>query len=437
MTFVCLSSPAWPTDAATSTELVARALEVAPRVRAEPALGILWADARGLDAGAIAGGLLALADLLGLTESHAGIAATPIAADVAARTGPERLTVVPSGTDRAFLAHQDIGVLRPVPPATLYPLLASVGIERCGDLATLDREAVEIRFGHHGTTLWRLARADDPRILFPPRPRDLPSAEVEWVDYELDRQEHLLFIVNSLLGTVADQLVRDRHGAHALALEFRLADRSSVVEPIRAAQPTADRKTWLRVIRARLEQVTFAAPVTRIRLAVERVAPLDDRQGDLFDRGFATARATEAALAHLLDLQPDAIAIPARSSHPLPEQRLTWSADPAGDSVPKRSSVGAIGLVTDPVLTIQTLPAPTAIDVWTITRRDAVLPDRYYDGIRTYTLASSLGPDRISGGFGAERFARDYFQCVRDDGVMVLLAHDQLAERWFLVGWWD
>ena len=436
MTFVCLSSLVWPTDAATSTELVARALELAPRVRCDAALGVLWADARGLDSTAIATGLLELADLLSLPEPRAGIASTPIAAHVAAQRA-ERLSTVLPGTDRAFLAQLDIGVLRPLPPPALYPLLASVGIERCGDLATLDREAVEIRFGHHGTTLWRLSRADDPRILFPPRPRDLPSAEVEWVDYELDRQEHLLFIVNSLLGTVVEQLARERQGAHGLALEFRLTDRSTVLESIRAAHPTADRKTWLRVIRSRLEQITFAAPVTRIRLAAERVAPLNDRQGDLFDRGFATARAAEAALAHLLDLQADAIAIPTVSRHPLPEHRLAWAADPTGDSLPRSSAVGAITDPAEPTLTIQTLPVPAPIDVWTMTRRDFLIPDRYYDGTRTYPIASSLGPDRISGGFGGERFARDYFQCVRDDGVMVLLYLDRVSGDWFLAGWWD
>lgn len=435
MTFVCLSSPAWPTDAAISTEIVARALSLAPRVRAEPALGVLWADARGLDALTVARELLSLADATPLPDATAGIAVTPIAADVAARTGTERLTTVAAGTDRSFLAPLDIGVLRPVPPAVLYPLLAAVGIERCGDLATLDREAVEVRFGHHGTALWRLARADDPRVLFPPRPRELPSAEVEWVDYELDRQEQLLFIVNSLLGSVVERLARERQGAHAMAVEFRLANRTMATESIRAAHPTADRATWLRIIRARLEQVTFAAPVTRIHLGVERIAPIDDRQGDLFDKGFATARATEAALAHLLDLAPNAIAVPAASRHPLPDHRLEWTPDPSGESLARESSVGALARDQDPVLTIQTLPAATAIEVWTVARRDAIVPDRYFDGIRTYPLVTCLGPDRVSGGFGGERFGREYFQCVRDDGVMVLLYVE--ANRWWLAGWWD
>jgi protein ImuB len=400
---------------------------------------VLWADARGLDGEAIATSLLAVAEELEILAPAAGVATTPIGAEVAARGGRSRVTIVPSGGDRDFLAPLEIGVLHPLPPPSLYPLLAGVGIERCADLARLDRESVEVRFGSDGLALWRLARADDARALFTPRPRELPGAEVEWVDYELDQQEHLLFIVNSLLGTVVEQLGGDRLGAHSLLLSFTLADRSVVAETIGASHPTADRRVWLRVIRSRLDQLTFPAPVVKIRLEVARAAPITDRQGDLFDLGFATARATETALAHLLDLQPDAIAVAERCRHPLPERRLAWIVDPAGETATGGggAAVGGAAPVTDPELTIQLLIEPRPIEVWVTTRRDARIPDRYFDGTRTYSLRIAMGPDLVSGGFGEARFSREYFQAVRDDGVMVLLGHDLEANGWTLAGWWD
>lgn len=437
MTFACLLLPAWPTDAATSTELVIRALAQAPRVRTEPARRLLWADVRGLDGSTIAAELVGLAESLGLRPARAGVAGTPVAAETAARIGTNPVTQVALGSDRAFLDGLDIGVLHPEPPSSLYPLLAGVGIERCGDLALLDRESVEVRFGRAGVALWRLARADDDRTLFPPRPSDLPSAEVEWVDYELDRQEHLLFVVNSLLGSVTEQLARARQGAHAIDLTFALTNRAQITESIRVSHPTAERRTWLRVIRARLEQVTFDAPVTRIRLEVRRVAPLGDRQGDLFDIGFATARATEAALAHLLDLAPDALVVAERTQHPLPEARLLWTADPAGETASITPLVGGVAQQVEPELTMQLMADARVVDVWTTQRRDALVPHRYYDGTRTYPLTSALGPDRVSGGFGADRFDREYFQCLRDDGVLILLYHDRTSDDWHLAGWWD
>jgi hypothetical protein len=196
-------------------------------------------------------------------------------------------------------------------------------------------------------------------------------------------------------------------------------------------------RTWLRVIRSRLDQVTFAAPVVKIRLEVDRAAPLDDRQGDLFDLGFATARATETALAHLLDLQPDAIVVAEPSRHPLPERRLDWSADPAGEGATGSAVVGQASSTVAPELTVQLLCDPRPIDVWVATRRETRVPHRYFDGTRNYTLVSALGPDLVTGGFGETRFAREYFQCVRDDGVMVLLARDLTLDGWTLAGWWD
>jgi hypothetical protein len=435
LTFVCLSIPSWPTDAASSTELCRRALLISPRIRIDRAAGILWADGFGLDSHAMAEALVSMVGSAGIPTA-AGMASTPIAAEVAVRVGGERIRIVPPGTDRDFLAPFDVGALRPPPPASLFPLLAGIGIESCRDLAALDPHSVEVRFGGEGVRIWKLARADDPRPIFGSRPRDLPNAELEWVDYELASHEHVVFIINSLLATVTDQLGRRHEGAHAMVLEFALADRSTVELPVRCSTPTAERKTWLRVIRALLEPVAFGAPVTRIALRVTAAAPLADRQGDLFDSGFATARATEAALAHLLDKQADAIVIPDRSNHPLPERRNTWKPEPSGQVA--EPSLPGEGLQTDPPrLTIQLLPAPLPIEVWPITRRGQLIPDRYFDGARNYSLSASLGPDRVSGGFGEQRFDREYHQGVRHDGMMVLLYRDPAADAWFLAGWWD
>lgn len=435
MTFVSLSIPSWPTDAATSADLARRALLVAPRIRVEPEAGVLWADGRGLDARAIATQLLELATTSGLSGAGAGVASTPIAALVAARTGADAPVFVAPGGDRDFLAPHDVGDLVPPPAPSLFPLLAGIGIECCRDLAALDLQSVEVRFGAEGVRIWRLARADDRRPVFAARLRELPHAMLEWVDYELANQEQVIFIVNSLLATVTGQLAARREGAHVMMLEFALADRTRVELPVRCSTPTADRRTWLRVTRATLEPVVFTAPVTSIGLRVVSATALADRQSDLFDRGHGTARAAETALAHLLDRQADAIVTGQRISHPLPERRLQWTADPTGqlpDPAPGTGSEPG-----PPALSIQLLPDRREITVWTVTRRGHIVPDRYYDGIRNHALTVTLGPDRISGGFGDGSFTRDYFQGVRHDGVMVLLYRDAPADRWYLGGWWD
>jgi len=441
VTLVCLAASDWPTDPARAAELAAGALELAPRIRCEPQSKLLWADARDLDATRIAERLLILADQL-LSGARVGIASTPIAALVAARTAPDgpprRIAHVAPGQDRAFLAPRDVGVLEPPPPPSLFPLLAGVGIECCADLARLDRESVEARFGAEGARIWRLARADDDRPIFASRPRELPRAELEWVDYELATQEHVVFIVNSLLATVCEELGVRGLGGHAMALEFALSDRTVVRHPVRCSTPTADRRTWLRIVRATLEQVTFDAPVMRIALETEAAAPLSDRQGDLFDSGFATARATEASLAHLLDKQGDALAVAERSAHPLPERRVRWRAvrEPTVYDA-RRSPVGGLSNQSVPSLTLQLAEPPRPVEVQLAVRRDTEMPVQYREGFQSFPLVETMGPDRVSGGYGAERFDREYFQSIRRDGTVVLLFRDTADNRWFLGGWWD
>lgn len=432
---VCLATSS-PLPAESAPELGARALKLAPRIRLEPDRALLWADAWGLDGQAIALELLALADESGWAGTSAGVAASPVAALVAARTrSPDRCTVVPAGRDREFLAPSDLGLLDPPPPTNLFPLFAAVGIRCAGDLARLDREAVEVRFGAEGMRLWRLARADDPRPVFGPRPTELPDAELEWVDYALDRQEQVLFIVHSLLGSVSQALAARGQGAHALALEFALADRTVVTHPVRSSAPTAERALWLRIIRAALEPVTFSAPVTRIALRVEGVAPVPGRQGDLFDRGFATARATEAALAQLLDRQADALVAAERTRHPLPERRIAWRALGPEASAPVAGGAAAQG---GPALslTLQLAAAPRPVAVRLAPRRGGEVPTSYRDGAAVHPLAETLGPDRVTP-VGDDGPAREYFQGVRTDGMVVLLYRDLVEDRWFLGGWWD
>ena len=433
MTFVCLSIPTWPIGAERSTELLTRLARAAPRIKAETSY--IWLDARSLEPAPLIDAALRALGELGIAAGSIGIATTPIAAHVAARYGEAPRTFVPAGSDRDFLAPLPLEVLVDVPPQPLFSLLAGVGVDTCADLAVLDPESVEVRFGRAGMELWRLARADDPRAIFSHRLRELPSASLEWVEYGLDRQEQVVFIVHSLLGTVCDGLKARGQGARVVALEFALTDRSTVTLPVRSTAPTADRRTWIRLIRTVLENVTFAAPVTRIALRVDSAAALQDRQGDLFDRGFGTARATEAALTQLLNEDRDAIVTASPTRHPLPERKIRWKPEPAPELCDDAQRLHLSA--ESPSLAIQLHPAPREIEVVTERRRSFAVPARYRDGRLQYLLHDVMGPDLISGGFGESPFSREYYQGVRQDGMMVLVYREAAEDRWFLAGWWD
>jgi hypothetical protein len=104
---------------------------------------------------------------------------------------------------------------------------------------------------------------------------------------------------------------------------------------------------------------------------------------------------------------------------------------------------GAPTSVATPALCLQLLPVPRSLAVKTAERRDHDMPVGYCDlagGQRStdVQVLTTVGPDRISGGAEVgEPYARDYFQCVTAEGMLVLLYHDVLAGRWYLHGWWD
>ncbi len=450
-------------------QLIEALLQVAPRV-AMVARGLLWADARGLPEQSLAAALCGVVRSHGGDGVQAGVARTAIAAEVAATATPrsgngkgrgggrgkeeaESVVVVRPGQDRAFLAPYPLPVLRagddPSPALlSVLALLAGVGIETCGQLAALGQEEIEVRCGMEGVRLWRLARAEDRRRPFGALPRTLPRSSCAWTDYALRDGERLLFVINRLVGHVCDALQGRGEGAQALLLRFALANRSTVDHSLGAAHPTADRSAWLRLARSALEKLRLPDAVTGITIQVEAVVPMVDQQGDVFDRGFATARATEQAVAQLLDVcGADAVAL-TLTDHPLLERRALWrvrepislggayiAPQKASPNVspklsPKAIGRGALGgsarrstgashavesasttdvvtavasasvsapapasapaSATRPSLTLQLLPEPRLVRVVTVSRRDHDVPVRYHEPSSVFGTATSL-----------------------------------------------
>ena len=136
-----LSNPLSQADSPERAKLEAALLEVVPRLRIE-GCGRVWADVRGLDARRCVEQLCERLAEAGWREIGAGVSALPVTAAVAARSGPTP-RFVPVGGERDWLSAQPLEVLEP--DGALLTLLGGVGIEQCGELAVLPREAVEVR----------------------------------------------------------------------------------------------------------------------------------------------------------------------------------------------------------------------------------------------------------------------------------------------------
>ena len=85
------------------------------------------------------------------------------------------------------------------------------------------------------------------------------------------------------------------------------------------------------------------------------------------------------------------------------------------------------------------LPTPKVVTVDTTPRRDHDVPTRYLDGNEWHNILEAAGPDRVTGGKWNAEYSREYFRCVREDGMMVWLYRGMRnhTKDWFLHGWWD
>ncbi len=88
-------------------------------------------------------------------------------------------------------------------------------------------------------------------------------------------------------------------------------------------------------------------------------------------------------------------------------------------------------------LTLQLLDEPCRVTVETVRRRDHDVPTRLRDRTGWRELVVVAGPDRISGGQWEDAYAREYFRCVTDEGVLLWIYRDAMDETWYLHGWWD
>ena len=431
MAFLCIWSPEW--GAGPIDRYGMAVLKVAPRVTIDAARSQIWADGKSLQLRQVCLDISTQLRQYSINIASIGISSVPVAAETASRIAhPDSVTIVPPGQEREFLSRQPISALSPSPPLT--NLFDGVGIERCGDLAILEHESVEVRFGAEGVHLWRLARADDNRLIFAAMPRSLPHASMDWVDYTLSDPERLVFVINGLVDSISASLESQGLCAREMTLVFSLANRTAYEHLVRPSRSTASRKAWMRLIRTHLDRIELPDSVTGIALRVEAVTGEVERQGDIFDRGFATARSTEETVAQLLDDQGAVIVTPSNSMHPLLEKRTRWQvqepAHAARAHMVKESRA-------DPQLTLQLFPEPRRILVRTIRRRDHDLPVKYRDSDAWVLVETAAGPDRVSGEQWEKPFAREYFRCVTEDGTLVWMYREAKSGEWFLQGWWD
>jgi protein ImuB len=173
--------------------------------------------------------------------------------------------------------------------------------------------------------------------------------------------------------------------------------------------------------RALLDTWTLASPVCGLAVAIAATAPAASEQGDLLALGWHDPAAADAAFARLrAELGARAVVRPALRDEHRPERAGAWCEDdgPRAAAPPPRGSA------------LRLLEVPETVEVeW-----DGDRPCALWWRERRVAIAAAAGPERLSGDWWKDGYARDYWRCDSDSGELLAFRE---REHWYVQGWYD
>ena len=357
----------------------------------------------------------------------------PASGDAATNDRTHAPRIVPPGECAAYLASAPLALI-PMDDE-LRESLTALGLRTAGAFAALDALEVERRWGADGLASWRLANGQDDR-----RPVLARTDATRFVSTELAMSaatmEPVLFIVRAALGQLVDALVRDGLAAAAVTITLTLDDSRgatpgaaahAVTREVRPAKPIARVAPLFERCRALLDQWTLAAPVCAVTVAVSATAPMSAEQGDLLAASWRDPGAADAAFERLRGAfgALSVVRPVARDEH-RPEKAGAWM------ELYEKEDQRAPSAAPSPASTARLLEEPEPVDV------DAPrgVPRTLGWRGRRIAIARASGPERLSGDWWKDQYARDYWRCESDE-----LSRDFLLYRdaagWRLQGWYD
>jgi protein ImuB len=362
--------------------------------------------------------------------------------------GP-RTSIVPPGGDAAYLAAAPLGLI-PM-DQELRETLAALGIRTAGGFAAFTAADVERRWGGEGLAAWRLARGEDRR-----RPvlahSDAPRSASAELTPSVTAMEPVLFLVRAALDRLVRELVTDGRAAATVAVTLTLDDARgalpgapahTVTREVRLSNPLARPIPLLERCRALLARWPLSAPICAVTVTIPATAPLSGEQGDLLEPAWHDPAAADAAFARLrAELGANVVVTPlARDDH-RPERGGEWvDIDLQGQRPEARDQSDALTVDPWPVASglpsaLRQLEQPESVEVEC---RDGVPRLLWWRG-RRVRLERAVGPERLSGDWWKDQYARDYWRCEEAEGDSdLVLFHDgsMAAGGWYVHGWYD
>lgn len=292
-----------------------------------------------------------------------------------------------------------------------------LGVRTLGELAKLPHGPFVRRFGKAAAVWHDRARGIDPTPLRP-RAHELQIDAAVFGEGSAAQEEQVYFALRVLADRVCADLERAGKAASLLRVAFE-CDNGEVRDlDAGFAQATGDARTMLDVLRAKLEGLTFDAPITGLRMQAMRLEECG-AVATLFGQNEPDPQALAVALARL---QAAAGAVPHRArvrpAHCL-EARFAYE------------EFGTARAFGEP-LNLETIPQLRLLNVREITVRMRGNRPAHVEAKKVLNCA---GPWRVDDGWFDAPIARDEYDVLLDDGMLCRIYRQ--GEHWYLRGAYD
>ena len=209
-----------------------------------------------------------------------GAATSKLLAKIASEQAkPDGVLIVEPGTELDVLRPLPVRALWGVGPATASRL-TRLGVRTVGDLDRITQsELVDLLGDAHGQSLYRLARADDPRPVSAERESKSVSVE-DTFDRDIADPALLAALVGRLSTRVAARLGRAGLSGRTITLKVRLYDFATLSRSVTLSAPTDDATVIERLAARLLREVDTTGGIRLLGVGVSGLA--DWVQRDLF-----------------------------------------------------------------------------------------------------------------------------------------------------------
>ncbi len=359
-----------------------------------------------------------------------------------ARLGPGAVRVLPAGGEAELLSPLPIDLLDP--GDDLAQALTRYGVRTLGELLALPRRALATRLGKGVLPLVALARGEpaEAQIPAPARGRLVEAIDL---DFAIDREEPLVFVLQGLLSRLVARLDARALACAELALRFDLEGGGRDDRRVGLAAPTVDLRALVRLASHALEARPPRAAVVGARVEVE-ACPLQRDQLDLFRPAGPAPAALGRTLAELEalcgagrvgapavadDHRPGAFAVLAFHGLRSP------AAAPPSQRGPALRSPAARCAAAAPPCELLAAPVPLAVRALRPPVRAQVTPGNGGPAFVRSAVANGrvlhvAGPWRTTGSWWSaeDRFAYDTFDVQTSDGTLARLRYDHRTGAW-------